>query len=272
MVNKYINKPPMNKHYHYLSLILFVATSLVLIGLQQKVIGFSLLALGLATLPLCDRNFQKNFLLLYLCLGILGLTPIGTSTDPPASLYMMCGLFLVVALPYLITRMVYRNNFIQYPSLRREAWPRARALYLLFAAAAAYLLLPLMLRSDSSYLNWDLQPGLSELTIAYVGLNAVGIWDELFFILTVLAILRNFFPFVVANLAQAVLFTSFLYTLGFGGWAFVVIFIFALTQGLVFKKTKSLLYILAIHLTIDLVLHLVLVYLHFLHLFPYFVT
>lgn len=203
---------------------------------------------------------------------VLGLTPINTTTALPQALYMFIGLFLVVFVPLLVTKKVYKNDLIKYPNLREKSWPKARTLYLLFAAFAGYLLLPVMLSSGDSYLNWDLQPGLWNLTVAYLGLNAVGIWDELFFVITVLAILRNYFPFYIANLAQAVLFTSFLYTLGFGGWCFIVIFVFALAQGLVFRQTKSLLYILAIHLTIDLVLHLALVYLHFPDVFPYFIT
>jgi len=256
----------------YLNLLLFVLVSVVLVGLKQKTVGFGLLVLGLATLPLCAKDFQKNFLLVYFCLLVLGLTPIGTSTALPHAFYMGIGLFLVVFVPLFATRKIYKSDLIKYPNLREKTWPKARTLYLLFAAVAAYLLLPMMLRSGSSYLNWHLQPDLWHLTVAYVGLNGVGIWDELFFVITVLAILKNYFPFYIANLAQAVLFTSFLYTLGFGGWCFIVIFVFALAQGLVFRQTKSLLYILAIHLTIDLVLHLVLVYLHFPYLFPYFIT
>jgi membrane protease YdiL (CAAX protease family) len=262
----------MKKYCRYFSLLVFAATSIVLIALQQKFLGFGMLALGLAVLPFCDHELRKNFLLVYFCLLVLGITPIGTTTAPPQALYMGIGLLTVVAIPLFVTRKIYKNNLIIYPNLREKTWPRARTFYLLFAAFAAYLLLPVMLRSDNSYLNWQLEPNTWDLTVAYIGLNAVGIWDELFFVITILAILRNHFPFYLANLAQAVLFTSFLYTLGFGGWCFVVIFLFALAQGLVFRQTKSLMYILAIHLTIDLVLHLALVYLHFPDKFPYFIT
>jgi len=262
----------MKKYFQYFHLLLFVVTSITLVALQQKTIGFALVAFGLATLPLCSKDFQKNFLLIYFCLAVLGITPIGTSTALPLAFYMGIGLALVVAVPFLVTRKIYKTKLIIYPNLTQRVWRRSWTFYLLFAAFAGYLLLPLMLRSDNSYLNWQLQPDFWNLTVAYFGLNFVGVWDELFFVITVLAILRNHFPFYIANLAQAVLFTAFLYTLGFGGWCFVVIFVFALAQGLVFRQTKSLLYILAIHLTIDLVLHLALVYLHYPDLFPYFIT
>lgn len=256
----------------YGHLALFAVISLLLIALQQKTLGFGLLALGFGSLFFCDKVFRKNFLLVYFCLAVLGLTPIGTTTNLPYSFFMGIGLFLVVAVPFFMTRKIYKNKLIVFPNLRDWNWPKARTFYLLFAAFAAYLLLPIMLRSGNSYLNWHLHPDAWHLIVAYLGLNTVGIWDELFFVITILALLRNHFPFHIANFAQAVLFTSFLYTLGFQGWDFIVIYVFALTQGLVFRQTKSLLYILSIHLTIDLVLHLTLVYLHFPQLFPYFVT
>ena len=136
----------MNKRLQLLQLIIFVATSVLLIGLQQKVIGFGLLALGLATLPLTDKDFRKHFLLVYFSLFVLGLTPIGTTTDPPRAFYMLIGLALVVIVPFLVTRKVYKNKLINYPNLQEKSWPKARTLYLIFAAVAAYLLLPVMLR------------------------------------------------------------------------------------------------------------------------------
>jgi hypothetical protein len=48
-------------------------------------------------------------------------------------------------------------------------------------------------------------------------------------------------------LLQAVLFTSFLFKLGFTGWGPVMIFIFAIIQGVVFRKTDSLFYVITIH-------------------------
>jgi len=220
----------------------------------------------------CSASFRKNILLIYACLLVLGFMPIGTSTAFSQAVPMGIGLATVVLLPLYVTKKIYKNNLIRFPSLREKKWPRQRTFYLLFIAVTGYLLIPFMLRDTGSYPNWHFQPDLWSTTSAYIGLNAVGIWDELFFVCTILAILRSFFPFLIANIAQAVLFTSFLHTLAFEGWCIIVIFLFALLQGYIFKKTKSLLYILAIHLTVDLVLHLSILYLLYPHLFPYFIT
>lgn len=253
--------------------IIWLSLSVIaLIGLQIKPYGFVMLAIGLAGLWLCRRDFRRDIALVYASVLILGLAPIGTTTDPPVSLYMGLALILAVAVPYTISRYVYRSHLVRFPFGWHRVWKRREVFYILFTALAGYLLLPLMLRSGGSYHNWQIEPGAWNLAISYAGLNVVGIWDELFFISTVLGIYRRHLPFWTANLAQAVFFTSFLYTLGFQGWSPLVIFPFALTQGYIFMRTDSLLYVLAIHLTLDLVLHLSLVYLHYPEWLPFFVT
>jgi len=62
------------------------------------------------------------------------------------------------------------------------------------------------------------------------------------------------FRFAEANLAQAVFFTSFLHEMAFVGWGPVVIYGFALLQGLTYHRTRSLLYIIVLHLMFDSIL------------------
>lgn len=262
----------MQRPFEYLSLALYCATAIVLIGLNLQMAGLVLLALGAVSLLGCTPEFRRGMLLVYACLLVLYVMPITTSTALPQAAYMGLGLATVVLLPYFVTNRVYQDGLIRFPSLRDKSWNKRRTGYLLFVAALCYLLLPFMLRDTNSYPNWNFPPDFWGSLQAYIGLNTVGIWDELFFVCTVLAILRAHFPFAVANVAQAVLFTSFLYVLAFKGWCVPVIFLFALLQGYVFRQTKSLLFILAIHLTVDLILHFAIFYLHYPHLFPYFVT
>lgn len=256
----------------YLNIAWLCATAIALIGLQFKPWGFAMVALGLAGLWLCSTSFRKHIALVYASTLILGVTPIGTTTDAPQGPIMGAALFLAVAVPYFVSRYIYRSHLVRFPFDWRRRWTKRELGYVLFTAVAGYLLLPLMLRSGDSYLNWQIEPGVYNLAASYIGLNVVGIWDELFFVSTILSIFRKHLPFWAANLAQAVFFTSFLYTLGFQGWCPLVIFPFALTQGYIFKQTDSLLYVLAIHLTLDLVLHLALVYLHHPDWLPFFIT
>jgi len=256
----------------YISLLIFVLCTLTLLPLQIQTTGYILLGLGTLLLQVTSPKFRRHFILIYLCLFILSITPIGTTTKVPDAIPMAIGLSSVVFLPLVITRLIYREKSIRFPNFRDRHWNGRRWLYLLFIFVAAWLLIPFMLRDTGSYVNWQFPPGFWPGLEAYIGLNLVGIWDELFFVCTVLALLRQHFPFWTANFAQAVLFTGFLYTLAFIGWCVFVIYLFALLQGYIFKQTKSLLFILAIHLTVDLVLHLAIVYLHYPADFPFFFT
>ena len=266
------NLTPKILFWRYASAGLITLSMITLVGLEIEPLGWILLTASFLLLRFIDYEFQRYFILVIASTAVLGLAPIGTSTGLPFAFYMGLGLFGAVAIPYLVTKYLYKSDTIRFPSLKEKGWSKKRFGYLLLTAFIAWLIFPILLRSDSIYLNWDLQPGFWYLFEAYMGLNAVGIWDELFFIITLFAIFLRFFPFVAANIFQAVFFTSFLYAVGFESWSFIVIFFFALLQGYIYSKTKSLLFILAIHLTIDLVLHLALVHLHYPNLFPYFIT
>jgi membrane protease YdiL (CAAX protease family) len=95
-----------------------------------------------------------------------------------------------------------------------------------------------------------------------VGVGAVGIWDELFFICTVFALLRRHFRFWQANALQAIVFVSFLWELGYQAWGPLLTIPFALLQGFIFMKTRSLAYVVTVHLLFDAVVFLVLVHAH----------
>lgn len=106
----------------------------------------------------------------------------------------------------------------------------------------------------------------------FIGTNGLGIWDELFFVVVVFNLFKSHFHLWWANIAQAVLWTAFLYELGFISWGVIAIFVFALTQGYIFHKTHSLPYTIAIHLTLDFILFLALVNAHNPSYFPIFMT
>jgi membrane protease YdiL (CAAX protease family) len=261
----------MHERFKILSIILLALTGVVLIGLQMKPLGFLLLGFGFLSLIFCEKKFRRDIALLYLSLAILGLTPISTLITPLHVVQMGIPLTLVVIIPYIISRYMYKNYLVRFQWHHGRKWTKKEILYIFIAAFLAYLILPLMLQSADSYKNWGIQPTLESLITSYIGLNTVAFWDEFFFIVTVFGILRHHLSFLWANTTQSVLFTAFLYTLGFQGWSFIVIFIFAFVQGYIFKKTESLLYVLTIHLIFDLILHLTLVYLHYPSLLPIFI-
>lgn len=101
--------------------------------------------------------------------------------------------------------------------------------------------------------NWVLppEPDGVELFKLFMGINAVGIWDELFFINICYALIRSLFPYQIANPAQAVIYTVVLYDMAFTGWGPVFIYILALTQGAMFERSKVLIWVLIVHLIVD---------------------
>lgn len=254
------------------SLLLIPVTSIVLIAFQSKTPGFIILTLGLISLFPFQTKYSKNILLIYIGLAILGISPINTSIHLFHMLSMGTLLILAIALPYYISRHVYKDHAITYRFHHGRSWTQKEIMYIFVTAIISYLLFPFALRETSSYLNWTVEPGIANLVLLFIGTNALGIWDELFFINTVLGLLKRHLTFPKANVLQAVLFTSFLYELGFRGWLWIIIFLFALLQGYIFKKTDSLLYIITIHLTADLILYLALIYLHHPGWFHFFIT
>src|ERR671920_1814845 len=112
------------------------------------------------------------------------------------------------------------------------------------------------------YQNWPAASDVSTITRLFIGTNALGIWDELFFICTCFALLRRHFPDWQANGLQTIVFVSFLWELGYRAWGPLLTIPFALLQGFTFKLTKSLTYVLVVHLLFDAIVFAVIVYAH----------
>jgi membrane protease YdiL (CAAX protease family) len=171
-------------------------------------------------------------------------------------------LALAVLVPWLVSRFAYREDIIRFPVNTGRKWPLSAKLYLIGVVALGYFILPVYLVSTGVYRNW---PDASDPTIfwrLFLGVNAVGIWDELFFICTTFTLLRRHFPDWLANILQAVVFSSFLWEIGYMAWGPLLTFPFALLQGYTFKLTKSFTYVVSVHLLFDFVLFLTLVHAH----------
>ncbi len=256
----------------FISITLLAISAIMLIGLEYKVPGWLFWSAGLISLSLCQKNFRNHIALIYLSLALLGLIPISTDITNENILRMGSVLLLALSLPYFLERKFAEKTAISFPFHHGRKWYKKEVAYIVITAVIAYLVLPFYFQNTGAYLNWSVDNTFASIGRLFIGTNALGIWDELFFISTVLAILRLHLPFWQANGLQAVLFTSFLYDLGFVGWAPYIIYPFALTQGYIFKKTDSLLYIITIHLTLDFVLFLALINAHHPHLVDIFIT
>lgn len=247
--------------------------------------GFVLLALGLVaawwaqthcTSPAADPRAKppsllRDLSLIALGLAIIRIIPLAAELSTLAMLRFTLALGGAVAAPYLVSRFIYRDRAIGFPWRARhgstghllpQRWGRWHWGWLAAVVVLGWLILPFYFISSGVYANWPEVTTPDLIARLFIGVNAVGIWDELFFICTVFVLLMRHFRPALANLLQAVVFVSFLWELGYQAWGPLLTVPFALVQGFIFLRTRSLTYVVTVHLLFDAVVFLVLVYAH----------
>jgi len=213
-----------------------------------------------------DSARRRSFIALALALALLAISAINTNLQISHVIYLGSSLIAALIIPGLILQ---GQNIIRF-KLLPDSLDFIDIGYTLLAIPLAYFafLLYFTYLSPNVPYNWVLPPTADngELFKLFMGINAVGIWDELFFINISFAILRSLFPFRIANPAQAVIYSSVLYQMAFSGWGPVFIFILALTQGFMFERSKVLIWVLIVHLIIDFFLFQAIVQRYYPHL------
>lgn len=241
---------------------LLSASGFVLFALENRPLGFSMLATALLLAVLLNLALARDLVLIAFGLVVMSLVPITTDISTGHMLEMGAAMIAAVAVPYAVSRWVYRDHAIRFPLRTGKPWTRAEKLYLWVVPPLGYVMLAYYMVSTGVYMNWPAASAPEDIIRLFIGTNGLGIWDELFFICTTFTLLRRHLPEWQATLLQAVLFTSFLWELGFEAWGPLFIFPFALLQARLFTVTKSLSYIISVHLLFDFVLFLVLLQVH----------
>lgn len=217
-------------------------------------------------------SLTRDLSLIAVGMLIVSVIPLAAELDDLAMLRFTIALGGAVAVPYLISRFVYRDRAIQFPWRTGRRWGRLQWGWLVAVLVLGWLILPFYFITSGVYQNWPVVDTPDLIARLFVGVGAVGIWDELFFICTVFALLRRHFPDVLANVLQAVVFVSFLWELGYREWGPVLTIPFALLQGFIFLRTHSLAYVVTVHLLFDAVVFAVLVHAHNPGLLPIFLV
>ncbi|GAA5096197.1 hypothetical protein GCM10025760_29400 [Microbacterium yannicii] len=212
-------------------------------------------------------SLLRDLSLIAVGLLIVSAIPLKAELDNLAILRFALALGGAVAVPYAISRWVYRDGVggrgaIRFPWRGGGRWTRFQWTWLVAVLLLGWLILPFYFITSGVYLNWPVVDTPELIARLFVGVGAVGIWDELFFICTCLALLRRHFPFWQANVLQSVVFVSFLWELGYQAWGPLLTIPFALLQGFIFMRTRSLAYVVTVHLLFDAVVFLVLVHAH----------
>ncbi|WP_282846558.1 CPBP family intramembrane glutamic endopeptidase [Microbacterium oxydans] len=215
-------------------------------------------------------SLTRDLSLIAIGMLIVSIIPLAAELDNLAMLRFTLALGGAVAVPYLISRFVYRDRAIGFPWRTHKRWGRLQWGWLVAVLLLGWLILPFYFITSGVYQNWPVVDTPDLIARLFVGVGAVGIWDELFFICTVFALLRRHFPDLLANVLQAIVFVSFLWELGYREWGPLLTIPFALLQGYIFVRTHSLAYVVTVHLLFDAVVFAVLVHAHNPGLLPIF--
>ena len=240
--------------------------------------GYGILALALLLAWMLDRHHRTTDLardLLLVAVGMVIVSLISVKANIEWANFFTVGLVLAlaVAAPYLLARFVFRERVIRFPWRAGRRWSALQWAYFGLILALGWLILPFYFITSGVYLNWpESVASADEIGRFFVGVNAVGTWDELFFICTVFVLFRRHLPVWQANVLQTVIFVSFLWELGYTAWGPLLTIPFALLQGFTFTITRSLTYVLIVHLLFDLVVVLTIVHARNPGMFPFFLV
>lgn len=243
--------------------------------LQIVWLGWVLLVAGMASAAIVERAMQRragaverapsltrDLSLIAIGLLIVSVIPLKAELDNLAMVRFTLALGGAVVVPYVISRWVYRDHAIRFPWRGGTSWKRWQWGWLAAVLVLGWLILPFYFLTSGVYANWPVVDSPDLIARLFVGVGAVGIWDELFFICTCFVLLRRHFADATANVLQAVVFVSFLWELGYQAWGPALTIPFALLQAVIFLRTRSLGYVVTVHLLFDAVVFAVLVHAH----------
>ena len=238
------------------------ASAVLLFGVHARPLGHVVLVAALVLAFFASRELGKDLLLVGLGLAIISTTSVEADLDWDRYLTIGTVLLLAVAVPFAVDRWVYRRRVIRFPWRTGERWPTVDKWYVVAVPVIGWLVLPWFFIRSGAYVNWPSINDSGETVRFFVGVNAVGTWDELFFICVCFALLLRHFPVWQANLLQAVIFASFLWELGYREWGPLLTFPFALIQGAIFARTRSLTLVLIVHLLFDAIVFMAIMHAH----------
>lgn len=250
---------------------LVCGAAILLFAVHTRPLGYVPLVAGVALGLAADRRLGRDLALIAAGEAIISTISLRADLSNAGMTRFAVVLSLAVLVPWAASRFVFGDHRIVFPR-GRTAWSRVQWAYLLVVVTFGYLVLPMYFIGSGAYQNWPHVTEPGEIARLFAGVNAVGLWDELFFICVVFALLRAHFPTALANVMQACVFVSFLWELGYQSWGPALTIPFALIQGAIFAWTKSLPYVVTVHLLFDAVVFGVLVHAHNPHLLDVFVT
>jgi membrane protease YdiL (CAAX protease family) len=258
------------RHIFTVAVVVFYAG---LVILHSDIIGLTSFITAAITVWWMPDAQRKYLAILLAAVALMAINPVAPTLNPGRVAIIYPLMVAAVVVPYLLSHYFFRQHLVHFNFDWRRRWTRFEIGYIAYIAASAYLICPYYLTSTGAYLRWEhIPPTLGPTLASFSAITATGIWEEFFFIGVVYNILRRYMSFWWANTIQALLFTTFLYQMGFRYWAPAFLLVYAFGQGFMFERTKSLLYVLVVHVFADTLIFLSLMDAYFPHLAPYFIT
>lgn len=236
----------------------FALATVLMIPAHQFILGAVFAAVSIwliATDP--ELKLRRRMGILMGCVILLGAIDINPSLSNQNFVALTIPFTLVIVVPAII------QHFGDRGIIRYRFWPvhwrKQDVIYTILSIPLAWVVLKsyewgnLEFFNNELFKQWYMPPeaDAGEIRRLFIGINLVGIWDELFFVNTCFALFRSLFQFRVANAMQAVIYTAVLFDMAFVGCGIFIVFIFAWTQGSMFEKSESLLWVLIVHLIVD---------------------
>ena len=237
----------------YASVALFCVATVLLIPLEWYLWGGLAWLASAVLLRWAKPEFRFRLGILLGCIALLTVALIHTERDNAHFLSLGFFFLAVVLVP------AFLMHKFQPGAVDWRFWPRGKQGLVIFYTFLSIPLSWIVIRWYFFQVNLDLpthwpMPEVMTQDAKWrliIGINCVGIWDELFFVNVVYGILRTILPQRHANYAQAVVYTSVLYDMAFTGIGPLIIYPFALTQGNMYERSKCLFYVLIVHLIVD---------------------
>lgn len=202
---------------------------------------------------------RRHFALVATMLLVLGISPLGTSTDVNPGAIMTLGMLVAASLPFLVQKFSKADADLLH---LRFKWARPTRIewgYIAFAATLTSLVIASYFFTSGAGHSWHMET-LGATLISFAAIMIIGAWEEVFFIAGIFGILRRYLPYRTANILQAIAFTTFLYAFGFHGWVLIFVLWYTYYQGFVYRKTGNLLITLIIHAIVDLIVFLAILF------------
>ena len=174
-------------------------SAFLLFGIQHEPSGYAVLAVSVILGFVVDRDLGKSLLLIGFGIGIIGTISLAADISYGHMVLMGSILLIAVVVPYVVDRFVFKRHIVRFPINTGRRWTTGEYVWLVSVVGLAWLIMPFYFITSGTYLNWPAVHEPSELIRLFIAVNAVGLWDELFFICTAFALLRHHFRDVASQ-------------------------------------------------------------------------